>query len=205
MLRPPLLRAQPPFEHAALLLVDCQRAFVEPAFRTAAPGGPQALRQALLLRDAFRENGLPLAFSRHAHLLRPPPGGMGTWWHSFLREGDPAAELAGPCAPLPGEAVFRKEHYSAFRETGLASWLASREPRVRVLVLAGFLTHLCVDTTARDAFMSGLDVVVAADACAAWRSRDGRSLHDAALLTLGAGVASVVTTEMLLSSLGDSK
>jgi nicotinamidase-related amidase len=189
-----------PLDRAVLLLVDCQRAFVEPAFRTAPSGAEEALESALRLRNAFRAAGRPVAWTRHAHLLRPKPGGMGSFWRSFLMEGDAGATLVSCCAPLENEPVFRKEHYSAFRGTGLEAWLSVRQPRL--LVLAGFLTHLCVDTTARDAFMSGLDVVVASDACAAPVGRDGTDLHAASLLALGHGVARVLPVSSLLSSFG---
>jgi nicotinamidase-related amidase len=123
---------------------------------------------------------------------------MGSWWASFLLDGDPGAEFGPDPAPAPGESVFEKDAYSAYRGTGLEAWL--RQGGCRSVVIAGFLTHVCVDTTARDAFMRGFDVVVASDACAApcWRGLD---LHATALAGLGHAVARVLPSERILDAM----
>jgi nicotinamidase-related amidase len=175
--------------------VDLQRAFVEPGWRTCLPGAPAALGRALELRRAFREASRPVVFTRHAHLRPPPPGGMGSWWSSFLLEGERAAELCEGVTPSRAEPLLRKERYSAFAGTRLARLLASCG--CSLLVVCGFMTHICVDTTARDAFMRGFDVVVARDACAS-RSR---TLHEASLTCLSSAVARVLTVRELVGRL----
>lgn len=64
-------------------------------------------------------------------------------------------------APLPGEAVLHKLHPDAFHGTDLALHLARRA--IREIVVCGFSTEGCVDTTVRSAYARGLSVILAAD------------------------------------------
>jgi nicotinamidase-related amidase len=120
---------------------------------------------------------------------------MASWWGSFLLEGSPEAELDPAVRPRRGELVVRKEHYSAFRRTRLNQWLRARS--VRSVVLCGTMTHVCVDTTARDAFMHGFDVTVVEDACASKH----KALHEASLLCLAHAAARIVTASALIDLL----
>lgn len=167
----------------ALLTVDCQLAFTSSDSRSCVAGAGEAVEQIVRLIRLFHGAGLPVAATRHAHASRPGPGGMGSWWRSFIREGTPRADLD---PRLPGgciDRIFTKEHYSAFRGTGLSGYLAGL--RVTTLVLCGFQTHICVESTAREAFDAGFDVMVVPEGC----SSVGRDLHDAALLCMGNALA----------------
>ena len=65
--------------------------------------------------------------------------------------------------PLSAEPVITKHTPNSFHETNLKSMLA---PSVKRFVIAGMMTHMCVDSTVRAASDSGFDCVVAGDACA---------------------------------------
>jgi isochorismate hydrolase len=65
---------------------------------------------------------------------------------------------------------------------------------VEQVVVVGVLTHLCCETTARDAFMRGFDVFFVADATAT----KSLSLHVASLRTLADGFCTLATTEEVL-------
>jgi nicotinamidase-related amidase len=184
----------PPLADAALLVVDAQRAFVEPASRTFLPGAELALPRAIRLLDAFARYGLHTVATRHAHLAPPAAGGMGSWWASFLLEGTRDAELVPEVADRAA-TVITKQHYSAFRDTALEHHL--RSLGTRTVVLAGFMTHICVDTTARDAFQLGFDVVISHDACASRHTAP----HEASLQCLAHAVARVGSVEDLVCAL----
>lgn len=77
--------------------------------------------------------------------------------------GPSAAPIVG-LAPGEGEAVIHKHLPSAFTGTGLLGELQTRG--VETLIIAGYMTHNCVDSTAREAFHRGYRVGVVADACA---------------------------------------
>ena len=53
--------------------------------------------------------------------------------------------------PEPGDQVIRKSRYSGFCRTGLEAYLRARN--IRYLLFTGVATNICVDATARDAFM----------------------------------------------------
>lgn len=63
--------------------------------------------------------------------------------------------------PLAGEPIVTKHRYSAFFGTDLETLLKVRG--IRTVILAGVTTDVCVETTARDAFMRDYDVVVLSD------------------------------------------
>lgn len=91
-----------------------------------------------------------------------------------LHRGAPGAPVFAPdaagsapldgLAPAAGETVVYKHLPSSFAGTGLAEALAALG--VESLLLAGYMTHNCVDSTARDAFHRGYRVGIVADACA---------------------------------------
>jgi len=179
----------------ALVLIDLQCAFTDPVHRTFLPDAPQALEASLRLLTAFRHHRRPIVFTRHAHSIAPTGPGMGHWWSGFILENTDESHLAPELRPQPHEKVIRKESYSAFRNTDLEPWL--RQQEVNTLVLAGTMTHICVDTSAREAFMAGFDVIVACDACAS----KNKVLHEAALHGLSHAVARMEETSSLVSRL----
>ena len=66
--------------------------------------------------------------------------------------------------PVPGEPVIIKNFPNSFVGTDLDARL--REAPGRELILAGFMTHMCVNSTARGAFNLGYHPTVVASATA---------------------------------------
>jgi nicotinamidase-related amidase len=176
---------------AALLVVDMQNAFLHPEGAIYLPAAGTIIPVVKRLAAAFRAAGRPVFYTRHAE---DPAGGnsgmMARWWgNASPLAGTFDAELIAELAPEPGDAVIPKIRYSAFVATDLAPRL--RQAGVADLVLAGVMTNLCVETTARDAFMRDYRVAVVADACAA----PTLAMHRAALLNLAYGFAVVTTAD----------
>ncbi len=73
-------------------------------------------------------------------------------------KGSWGAELVDGIRPEPGESVIEKKRYSAFLGTDLDKIL--KKKGVRTLILTGVVTEVCVETTARDAFMLDYHVLV---------------------------------------------
>ena len=173
-------------DRAALLVVDAQRYFLEPGSRGRLPWSGPVVARILDLRSAFRARGRPVVMTRHVHAADGSDGGnLAWWWGGLLREGRRSSELLPALLPLPGEPVLAKRTYSAFLGTDLEAIL--RASRARDLVLAGVVTDLCVETTAREAFCRGLRVKVVADACSAQDAR----LQLGALRAIAYGFADV--------------
>ena len=179
-------------DRSALLVIDMQRFFMDEsshAFVTDAPLVAENIRK---LVESYRSRGLPVIFTRHALLDDEPPGIMGTWWSDNLRTSDPQSEIVDGLLPLPDEQVVRKTRYSAFLGTDLEHLLRSKG--IERLLITGVMTHLCCESTARDAFMRDFEVFFVIDGTA---SSDD-DLHESSLRCLTDGFVTPVTTEEVL-------
>jgi nicotinamidase-related amidase len=181
---------------AALLVIDMQNFFLDPASPTFTCGGLAVLPNVKKLIAAFRRQGRPVIYTRHVH----HPDGldvgiMGWWWEGRCLEGTPESEIDVGIAPLPGEKVIIKHRYSAFYNTDLETVL--RCLGVEDLVLCGIMTNLCCESTARDAYYRDHRVFFPADATGSV----SEEMHLATLLNLSFGFASVLTTDELIDQL----
>ncbi|MHC4339118.1 MAG: isochorismatase family protein [Planctomycetota bacterium] len=173
---------RPVLDHAALLVIDMQeyfRSIAEPVLPSVA---------ALLGR--LRERGVPVLFTQHGHDEPAQDGGMlFEWWDEHILVGTPEWQLLSEIAPREGEAVFRKKRYSAFFGTDLADRL--RSGGITDLVIAGVMTNLCCETTARDAFVNDFRVFFLSDGTATV----GQEMHEASLRNLEYGFATLLMCE----------
>ncbi len=183
---------------AALLVVDMQRFFLDPASPTYTCGGPPILPTVSRLVEGFRRARRPVLFTRHVHHPAGLDAGiMGWWWKGTCLEGSPESEVHPALAPRPDEKVVLKHRYSAFHDTDLATVL--RCLGIEDLVIAGVMTNLCCESTARDAFFRDLRVFVPADGT----GTVAEEMHVASLLNLAFGFASVTTAGAILERMGE--
>ena len=178
---------------SALLVIDLQRYFLDEDSHACVPMGRSVLENISKLTDSFRANGRPVIYTRHALLDEEPAGIMDRWWSDVLRVSDPLSEIAPEIAPEPNDQVLRKTRYSAFVGTDLDS--ALRANGVRSVVITGVMTHLCCESTARDAFMRDFEVYFVVDGTAS----SDEELHLSSLRTLTDGFAVPVTTKEVLA------
>ncbi len=176
---------------SALLVIDMQEYFCNPDSHAYFKQASRIVPNIKKLITAYRRGLLPVFFTRYALLRTEQQGSMGRWWNGVLYDDEAMASLIGSLHPLPNEPVLRKTQYSAFFETNLDSLLKNQQ--VTSLVITGVLTHLCCETTARDAFMRGYDVFFVTDATAS----DLKKFHTASLTTLSDGFATLTTTKEL--------
>lgn len=71
-------------------------------------------------------------------------------------------QIVDALKPEPGDQIIRKSRYSGFCNTGLEAYLRSR--KIRHLLFTGVATNVCVDATARDAYMLEFWPVLVEDA-----------------------------------------
>ncbi len=169
-----------PRENAALLVVDVQRDFTDPALLPWLDTADQeritaAVERVNALVAAARAMEVRVIWVR---LTQDPdrPWGSSRWLRGLLDACEDTLREQEPClagtpgadwyrvAPAPGEEVVVKRRYSAFHDTTLEASL--RESGTTWLVVCGMTTDCCVDATVRDGFQRGLRTVVAADATA---------------------------------------
>lgn len=181
---------------AALLVVDMQRFFLDPESPTYTCGGEAILPNVQRLIAAFRQAGRPVIYTRHVHHPELLDAGiMGWWWQGMCREGSPESEVHEALAPLPGEKQVLKHRYSAFYNTDLETVL--RCLKVEDLVIAGVMTNLCCESTARDAYFRDYRVFFPADA----NGSVSEDLHVASLMNVAFGFGWVTQVAEIISVL----
>jgi nicotinamidase-related amidase len=136
---------------SALIMIDCQNTYRHGAMQL--EGVEPALAEAARLLARAREAGIPVIHIMH-------DAGAGSPYDTKSEIGQISAEVS----PAVGEPVIVKRYPSSFRHTGLDTRL--RATGRRDLILAGFMTHMCVNSTARDAFNLGYRPTVVAAATA---------------------------------------
>ncbi|MEF3115033.1 cysteine hydrolase family protein [Streptomyces chrestomyceticus] len=170
------LDGRPPrLSESALLMIDFQN-----TYRTgvmALEGADEALGAAARLLERARAAGTPVV-----HIVND--GGAGTPYDIHAHIG----AISDQVAPAAGEPVVVKQFPNAFHATELEKTLSGLgfEPGSgKDLVLAGFMTHMCVTFTAQGAFNLGYRPTVVADTTAtrALAAPDGSVLSAAALRT----------------------
>jgi ureidoacrylate peracid hydrolase len=85
------------------------------------------------------------------------------------REGTWGAEFYQGIQPLPSERVVIKHRYSAFIHTDLNTVLKAKN--VQSVLVCGVATNVCVETTARDAYMYDYYVTMIDDCSAAYEAK----------------------------------
>jgi nicotinamidase-related amidase len=136
---------------AAVVIIDAQEEYVSGKLPLASVEA--ALGRIADLLAAARAAGAPVIHVAQ----RGRPGGL------FDPDG-PGFRFAPQSAPLSGEAVVEKPLPNAFAKTDLADKLLATGRKS--VVIAGFMTHMCVSATTRSALDHGYAVTVAADAAA---------------------------------------
>ena len=179
---------------SALLVIDMQMFFLDPASPTYTCGGPAALPAVKRLAAAFRAVGRPVIFTQHVHHPNGSDLGiMGWWWEGKCLQGSEASEIHPDLRPLPGEKVILKHRYSAFYNTDLETVL--RCLKIGDLVISGVMTNLCCESTARDAYFRDYRVFIPADGTGTITEE----MHLASLLNLAFGFAFVTSGDRLIT------
>jgi nicotinamidase-related amidase len=181
--------------NTALVLIDIQNDYF-PGGRMVLEGSPEASRKAKEVLSLFREKGLPLVHIQHIS-TRPEA--------YFFIPGTEGVAIHANVEPVAGEMVIRKHYPNSFRDTALLEYL--RRKNVTHAVIAGMMTHMCVDATTRAAFDLGLQCTVLHDACATRALSfqndmvSAQQVHAAFLAALAAVYAKVVSTDDFIAAL----
>ncbi|HEV8440409.1 MAG TPA: isochorismatase family cysteine hydrolase [Methylomirabilota bacterium] len=164
----------------ALLVVDMQRAFVEPGQAMEVPPARDIIPRIQELLTIFREKSLPVVFTEFTyspsapllvgelhpeHRPAPPgaPGGFGLPSSTCL-EGEDNARIVSDLLPRADELVIRKHYYDGFHGTILDGALRARG--VTTLIVTGTMTDICVLATVVGGFNREYRMTVVEDAVA---------------------------------------
>ncbi len=181
--------------HKALILIDLQNDYF-PGGAMELAGSTSAGIKAGQLLQAFRQGGLPIIHIQH---ISTRPGA------SFFLPDTVGVQIHESVAPTGAEAVFQKHFPNSFLETPLLGHL--RDQGISQLVIAGMMTHMCIDATTRAAADLGFRCVLAHDACAAKALSFGdahvsaENVHAAFLAALDGLYARVLSTGKICADL----
>jgi ureidoacrylate peracid hydrolase len=128
------------------LITKCRNAAI-PVFYT------QAVRESSGI-DLLTRTHQILPKAREERIMKKPICVRGTW----------DAEIVDDIKPLSDDHIVIKRRDSAFHDTEIGVWL--RSLGVDTLIFCGIDTSICVETSLREAFNIGYDVVLISDATA---------------------------------------
>jgi nicotinamidase-related amidase len=136
---------------STLILIDCQNTYTQGVLEL--DGVEAALDQAAELLGRARSAGIPIIHIQH-------DAGEGSPFDVRAEIG----AIVGRVSPQDGEPMIVKNFPNAFVHTDLDERL--KAGAAHNLLLAGFMTHMCVNSTARGAFSLGYAPTVVAAATA---------------------------------------
>jgi len=134
----------------ALLVIDVQNEYFMGKLPISYPAG--SLVNVLSAMDAAREHGVPVVAIQHASPQPDPP---------VFRKGSKEWQLHPEVAVRPHDVLIHKSLPGSFTGTELETWL--RERGVEMVVIVGYMTQMCCDTTARQAMHLGFGVEFLSD------------------------------------------
>ena len=174
--------------HCALLVIDMQNDFIADGGLISQDGRDTTEAKKLAERlpallDAARKAGVMVIFVRNIYTTDHNLYLSDAWLEQAVRKrkggyttipvcgpGSWGGDFYGAVRPLPTEAVVSKHRYSGFHNTPLDTIL--RANGIRTVVTTGVVSNVCVETTAREAFVRDYYVVLPRDAAAAYSTAD---------------------------------
>ncbi len=171
----------------ALVVIDVQNEYFQgrlPIYNT-----ETSLPNILKAMDHARARGIPIAVIQHTNLLKDAV---------TFRKGSPEWELHPEVAKRPHDVLIEKNMPGSFTGTELENWL--RNKGVDTVVIAGYMAHLCCDTTSRQAVHLGFSVEFLADATGTiplktdWGELSAEELHRNVLIIQAARFSKVLRT-----------
>ncbi|PKK36729.1 cysteine hydrolase [Siphonobacter sp. SORGH_AS_0500] len=138
----------------ALILIDIQNDYFPNGANELVGSEEASLRAREILTSFRKKNDLVV----HIQHVSTRAGS------TFFLPDTFGAEMHEHVKPLENEKVIIKHYPNSFRETELLVYL--KENDINHLVIAGMMTHMCVDATVRAAKDLGYTIEVIADACA---------------------------------------
>ncbi len=167
----------------ALVVIDVQNYFFKKDAPARIRGTERIISIINNLIKKFEMKDLPIVFTKQIYPedKRHP---MRQWWRRL-----PAGEeckLYNELYVPDNSILIEKECYSAFFRTSLDKIL--KNSNIRRLFFCGVMTHLCVESSIRDAFMLGYDTFLIEDATLS----KNKAHHKASILNLSHGFSKII-------------
>lgn len=166
----------------ALLVIDVQNEYFTGKLPVTHPAG--SLENICKAMDAASTNGVPVVLVQHTVTAPDRP---------VFQKGSQEWMLHPEVANRSCDLLIEKVLPGSFTGTNLEAWLRERD--IDTVVISGYMTQMCCDTTARQAFHLGFGVEFLADATGTLSLTNNAGIVTAEELHR----AILVTQEMLFS------
>jgi len=171
----------------ALLVIDVQNEYFTGKLPVTYPVG--SLNNIIRAMDRAHDGRVPVIVIRHTGTAHNA---------TTFRKGTPGWELHNEIKRRHADVIIEKTLPGSFTGTSLENWL--QEWSISTVTIAGYMTQMCCDTTARQAFHRNYTVNFLADATGTLDianhagSISAADLHRATLVTQQQRFARVMTT-----------
>lgn len=173
----------------ALIVIDVQNEYVTGTLRIEYPEISTSLANVGKAMDCAKQHGIPIVVVQQNAPETSP----------IFAKGSNAWQLHDTVASRPFDHRIEKNLPSAFPGTDLADWLSERG--IDTLVVVGYMTHNCVDSTIRQAVHQGMAVEFLSDAAGSlpYANKAGalsaKAMHEAFCVVMQSRFAAVLDTD----------
>lgn len=174
----------------ALLVLDVQNYFAHPQGNAYFPSSNKVVPKLKELITFFKTNHCPIVFTRHSN-DSSNANMMARRFRRNLEYGSFDHQIILDLN-TDGSIIIEKHQYDAFYETNLDAYLQSL--KVDTLVICGLIANLCVESTARAAFVRGYQTIVPIDATATYNLE----LHISAVRGVSFALGNSLTTNEVI-------
>ena len=181
----------------ALIVIDVQNEYISGKFRIEYPPVASSLPQIEKSIDAAHAQGIPVVAVQHVLPSAAP----------IFAEGSEGVQLHQSVASRPYDLLVTKTLPSVFSAPAFEPWL--KENGIDTLVIVGYMTHNCNDSTAREAKHRGYDVEILSDAAGSlpYKNSAGfasaEDIYRVTLVVMESAYGAVMTTDQWVARLGD--
>lgn len=192
----------------ALLVIDVQKVYTSKESELYCRDSKSTVKRINSLIELFKSKSLQVIYIRHIHRADGSDLGrmfdyLGEPEEDFnFKEGSTEIEYDSDLVVLSKPTEIIKNRYSAFVGTQLESLL--HRNGIDTVVICGFMTNFCCDSTARDAHDRDffVDFVVDATGTPGTEGLDEKQIRQSVKELLSAGYARVCTTAKFLTNAG---
>ena len=175
-------------DQQALLVIDVQNEYFTGRLSVTYPEG--SLGNILKAMDHAAREGMPVVVIQHTAPSKDSP---------TFRKGSEEWKLHPEIEKRERDVLIEKNLPGSFTGTELEKWLKDRG--VKSVAICGYMTQMCCDTTARQAFHLGFQVDFLSDATGTLSVQNSAGaisdcdLHRAVMVTMAMKFARVIGTE----------
>jgi ureidoacrylate peracid hydrolase len=191
----------------ALLIIDAQKIYTDPESELYCPDSKATMKRINQICEFFEKRRFPVFIIRHIHKKDGSDLGRmfdftGEPEEDFnFKEGTQEIEFDNTLHKPQRAVEIVKNRYSAFRSTELDSRLKAQ--KVKTVVICGFMTNFCCESTARDAHDLDyfVDFITDATGTPGTDNLDEKEIRRIVSELLSSGFARVSTAKKFLKAL----